>query len=453
MTSGQRPSILMLGTDRYTMRACLTRDIDAVVICGPAGRDNGFVPVPEGLRALPVDDQSSVDAIMTALHRAGLDNHRFTGIQTTDEWAIIPGSLLALYLGCDFLDPATAVHFRDKSLQKLRIRAAGLKVAQVTVIDDIHDVSGIGELPYPKAVLKPVAGAATIHTSVIGSVADLRARSESYRRAKTAQRTFALEEFIAGEEWVADGVVFDGELEFCSIGTYADPCVVTVDRGLPLSIRRFDPDRNQAYFERSLPLVRRALRALGLRSGVFHMELFHDPETGEITFSECAARRGGGLVHEELQAKFQVRLGESAVLCALGQRPEPPGKVDPRVIGGAYLLGRPGVLLRCPTPAEVTERPGVLFARVERPYGMRLSGEVTGTNDRIGQVLLAADSEEEFTLQLAEVRAWFDQRVVVVPEGALNRELRAWQRQTWPDTDFSDAFWDWPVVRTPTETG
>ena len=157
MTRGQRPSILMLGTDRYTMRACLTRDIDAVVICGPAGRDNGYVPVPEGLRALPVDDQSSVDAIMTALHRAGLDSHRFTGIQTTDEWAIIPGSLLALHLGCDFIDPATAVHFRDKSLQKRRVRAAGLKAARITVIDDIHDVSGIDELPYPKAVLKPVA--------------------------------------------------------------------------------------------------------------------------------------------------------------------------------------------------------------------------------------------------------------------------------------------------------
>ena len=116
--------------------------------------------MPEGLRALPVDNQSSVDAIMTALHRAGLDSHRFTGIQTTDEWALVPASLLALHLGCDFLDPVTAVHFRDKSLQKGRVRAAGLKVAQVTVIDDIYDVSGIDELPYPKAVLKPVAGAA-----------------------------------------------------------------------------------------------------------------------------------------------------------------------------------------------------------------------------------------------------------------------------------------------------
>jgi biotin carboxylase len=442
VTREQRPSILMLGTDRYPMRACVKLGIDAVVVCGPSGRDNGFVPVPEGLRALPVDEQSSVDAIMTALHRAGLDGLRFTGIQTTDEWALVPGSLLALHLGCEFLDPATAVHFRDKSVQKRLVRAAGIKAARVTVIDDIYDVSGIDELPYPQAVLKPVSGAATKHTSVVSNVAELRARGDAYRRARTAERTFVLEEFITGDEWVADGFVFDGELEFCSIGTYADPCLVTVDRDLPLSIRRFDPDHDQAYFERSMPVVRDALRALGLRDGVFHMELFHDPRTGEITFSECAARRGGGLIHEELQAKFGVSLGECAVLCAIGRRPEPPVKVDPRVIGGAYLQGHPGILVRCPTPAELTERPGVLFARVERPYGMHLTGERTGTNDRIGQVLMATGTEEEFSSRLAEVRAWFDERVVVVPEGALNRELRAWQRQTWPDADHSDTFWD-----------
>ena len=126
----ERPSILMLGTDRYAMRACLEHDIDAVVVCGPGGRDNGFVPVPDGLRALPVDDQAGAEAILMALHRAGLGEHRFTGIQTTDEWSLVTGSLLAGHLGCHFLDPVTAIHFRDKSLQKARVRAAGVTTAR-----------------------------------------------------------------------------------------------------------------------------------------------------------------------------------------------------------------------------------------------------------------------------------------------------------------------------------
>jgi hypothetical protein len=436
-----RPSILMLGTDRYAMRACLEHDVDAVVVCAPGGRDNGFVPVPDGLRALPVDDQSSAEAILMALHRAGLGEHRFTGIQTTDEWALVTGSLLAGHLGCHFLDPITAIHFRDKSLQKSRVRAAGLNAARFTVLDDLHDLEPLDELPYPKAVLKPVAGAATMRTSIVDTVAELRARGAQYRREQTKQRTFVLEEYIGGDEWVADGVLFDGELLFCSIGTYADPCVTAIGDTLPLSIRRFDPDQDSGLFDLALPVVRTALSALGLADGVFHMELFHDPETGELTFSECAARRGGALVHEELQAKFGVSLGESAVLCAARRRPEPAVKVDPRVIGGGFLMGRPGTLWKCPSPAELTARPDVLFARVEKPFGTKIAPGLAGTNTRIAQCLVAADSPEAFYRRLAEVRSWFDDQLVVMPDQARNRELRAWQRETWPDADHADTVW------------
>lgn len=441
LTTKRRPSLLMLGTDRYAMRACVEHGIDAVVVWGPGGRDNGFVDVPDGLRVLPVDEQNSIEAIMMALHRNGLADHRFDGIQTTDEYSLVAAGLLAAHLGCDFLDPGTAAHFRDKSLQKRRVRAAGLKAARVTVIDDVHDVGGIDALPYPKAVLKPIAGAGTTRTTVVESVAELRARSEAYRKAQTKQRTFALEEYVTGDEWTADGVRFDGELLFCSLATYGEPCVDQVSAGRPLSLRRFDPDRDKAVFDLGVPFVRRALDALGLRNGVFHMELFHDPETGELAFSECAARRGGVLVHEEVQAKFRVDIAESAVLCAVGRRPDLHVKTDPRVIGGGFLMGHPGTLIKCPAPAEITARPGVLFARVERPYGTRVSAELANTNQRIAQCLVAADSVEEFYGRLDEVRAWFDEQVVVLPDVLTNRERRAWQRETFPYADFGDTMW------------
>jgi hypothetical protein len=431
----------MLGTDRYAMRACVEHDLDAVVIWGPGGRDNGFVDVPAGLRVLPVDEQNSAEAVMMALYRAGLGDHRFDGVQTTDEYSLVTASLLARHLGVDFLDPGTAAHFRDKSLQKARVRAAGVKAARVTVIDDVHDVTAIEELPYAKAVLKPIAGAGTTRTTVVRDVAELRARAEAYRRAQTKQRTFALEEYVTGDEWTADGVLFDGELLFCSLATYGEPCVDQVGGGRPLSLRRFDPDRDAAMFERGLPVVRRSLAALGLRTGVFHMELFHDPATGQVAFSECAARRGGVLVHEEVQAKFGVNIAESAVLAAVGRRPDLKVRTDPRVIGGGFLMGRPGTLIGCPTPAQITARPGVLFARVERPYGAKIVGELANTNQRIAQCLVAADTVEGFHRTLEEVRAWFDERVVVLPDVLTNRERRAWQRDTWPDADFGDTAW------------
>jgi len=441
METEQPPRILILGTDRYALEACVRRGIDAVVVCGASSFDDGLVEVPAPLVLLRVDEQSSAEAILMALHRAGLGRSRFDGVQTTDEWSLVTASLLARHLGCDFVDPDTAVHFRDKSLQKSRVAAAGVRTAAVTVIEDVHDVSGIEELPYPKAVLKPVAGAATARTSVVQSVADLRARSREYREQRTAQRTFVLEEFVAGEEWIADGIVYDGEVLFCALGRYADPCLTVVDRQLALSISRFDPDGDEWAYRGGLPVVRRSLEALGLRNGVFHMELFHDPETGELSFSECAARRGGALIHEELQAKFNVNLSDSAVLCALGRRPELEVKHDPRFFGGAFLMGRPGLLVECPTPAEVAARPGVEFARIERPYGTHFAEGLASTNQKIGQFLVAADSGAELAQRFAEVRAWFDERVVIVPGGVNNRALRAWQRRTRPADDFGDTLW------------
>lgn len=442
MSTEQPPLILLLGTDRYAMEACVRHGIDAVVVLGASSYDDGLQRVPEQLTLLLVDDQSSAEAILMALYRAGMGGRRFDAVQTTDEWALVTASLLARELGCDFIDPGTAVHFRDKSLQKARVSAAGIRTAAVTVVEDVHDVSGFTELPYAKAVLKPVAGAATARTSVVESLAQLQERSREYRAQRTAQRTFVLEEYVgAAEEWLADGILFDGELIFCALARYRAPCLTVLDRQLPLSTLRFDPDQDEWAYRIGTPVVRDALSALGLRTGVFHMELFHDPETGEIAFSECAARRGGVLVHEELQAKFNVNIAESAVLCALGRRPELQVKKDGRAIGGAFLMGSPGILVDCPSPAEVAAQPGVLFARIERPFGTRIAAELANTNQRIGQFLYAADSEAELTRGIEQVRTWFEERVVTVPEGATNRQLRAWQRTAYPEADGGDVLW------------
>src|SRR2546422_9667715 len=71
MRSNRRPRVLVIGTDRYALEACVRRDIDAVVIVGAANWDNGLIEVPEPLRALRVDDHTSAECILAALYRAG----------------------------------------------------------------------------------------------------------------------------------------------------------------------------------------------------------------------------------------------------------------------------------------------------------------------------------------------------------------------------------------------
>ncbi|MFI8106526.1 acetyl-CoA carboxylase biotin carboxylase subunit family protein [Streptomyces sp. NPDC086023] len=440
MANDNRPLVLLLGSARYTVEACVRLGIDAVIVSGARENDAGLAAHGQPT-VLRVDDQASPEAVLGALHRAGLAQRTFDAVVTSDEFALVTAGLIAEHLGCRAIDARTALRFRDKYLQKALVAEAGIDTARVRVIEDVHDVSAVTELPSTSAVLKPVAGASTRLTAVVDSVAELHELSHRYRAAGTSERTFVLEEFIGGEEWIADGIVFDGEVLFWSLGAYGDPCLTALDEGVPLWMRRIDPDTEQWRYEKAEPVVLGALRALGLTHGVFHMELFHDPVTGRLAFGECGARRGGAFIQEEVQAKFGVDLGEAMLLCALGRRPELNVKVRPGIVGAAYLPGRPGVLIDLPSAADLMALPGVAYARVEVPVGTVWSGGAAGTDQRAAQILAVAGSEAELRQRFAEARQWFDERLIVAPHPATPRELRSWQRNTWPQSDLGDRLW------------
>jgi biotin carboxylase len=437
------PSVLMLGLDRYVLRACVRHDVEAVAVCSHTVWDSGLDQIPDGIAVMRVDDQASVESVLTALHRAGLAGHRFDAIYTTDEWALVTASVLGQILGCRSADPAMAVHLRDKSLQKARVRAAGIPAARAEVIDDIFDVRGHETLSFPRAVLKPIAGAGTIRTSVVEDGTELRDRSRRYRFERARERTYILEEFVDGEEWIADGVVFGREVLFFGLARYSEPCLTTLNHRRVLTTYRMDPDADGGAYAAAEPVVRGALAALGMADGVFHMELFHETGTGRVIFSECAGRRGGGLTHEEVQRKFNVDLGEAALLCALGQRPALTHRAHPDAVGCAFLQGRPGILISHPMPADFLALPGVEFARVRSPYGTRLPGEAGSTGERLAELLITSDSTEGILRRAEELRVWFDEQLIVVPAGATTAELRRWQAETWPDAPARNALY-WP---------
>lgn len=435
-----RPRLLVVGLDRYTLDACVRLGVDAVVVCGAAGWDDGLMNVPPELTLLRVDDQSSVEAVLTALRRAGLGDD-FDAVHTSDEYSMVTAGMLARHLGVPGLDPETAVLFRDKSLQKAAVRTAGLPAARCLVIDDVFALSDLRELPFAPAVLKPVAGAATALTSSVRSIDELRARSAEHRANRTAQRTFVLEEHVAGDEWFVDGVVFDGELLFLAVGAYGDTCLTAIESGRPLWLRHFDPGDEGWVYERARGVVESALAALGLHDGAFHMELFHDAPSGTLTFGECAARRGGALVHEQIQAKFGVNVARCAVEIALGRRPEIDPKVSPDVFGGCYLPVRPGTLLDCPTATDLVALEQVLFARIEHPVGTHFPAGAAHTSQRVGQFMVRAGSVERLTERFDEVRRWFDERLRVLPDGLSSRGRREFQRVWRPEADFRDTLW------------
>ncbi|MBF8194052.1 ATP-grasp domain-containing protein [Nonomuraea sp. K274] len=411
------------------------------MVYGARHRDLAFQEIPAP--AIPVfcEDHHKPEAILTALHRAGFADRQFTAVQTTIEPLLITASVLGRALGARVLSPSTAVLFRDKFLQKQRIVNAGLDTARSVLIEDLFALGAGFTMPFERAVLKPVTGLATQTTSAVDGLDELLATARRYRQQRISTRTFVLEEFITGDEWTADGVVSDGELLFYGLGRYEQPCLTTLQDKAPLSMRKFDPQTESWAYEAADHMVREALGALGLTDGVFHMELFHDPRSDRVVFSECAARRGGALTEEEILAKFGVDLGEAAVQCALGWKPEVDVRVRAGTVGSVYFTSRPGTLAGCPSPAELTELPGVSFARIELPIGYRMAGAADSTTTRIGMAMITAADPQSLERRRAEVLQWFDERLVVIPAATTSAELRDWRRKTHKTDEFADVLY------------
>jgi biotin carboxylase len=397
--------------------------------------------MPERGTLIRVDDVTSPEDCLGALHRAGLADLQFDAIQTTWEYAVVTAAVLGRVLGCRSIDPVTALNFRDKSLQKGKLRSAGVPVTRTVVVDDVRDVSGV-PFEFDRAVLKPIAGGGTTSTSVVHNRKELEDKSRGYREQKVTDRTFLLEEFVDGDEWMAEGVVFDGEVLFYGLGAYTQPCLEAVTGQVPISLRRLDPVSEAEAYQQTEPVVRGAIAALGLRDSVFHMELFREHGTGRIVFSECAARRGGALTQEQVHAKFNVDLGEAALLCALGRRPEIDVKIHPKLVGTVGLYGPEGTIVGCPTHDEVLAQPNVAYTELWVPVGATLNTKFSATADMLCAMLLITESYAEFEERVSQLREWFSEQLIVAEPGLTSGQRRAWQRKHWPDRDYRGWLYD-----------
>jgi hypothetical protein len=193
-------------------------------------------------------------------------------------------------LGLPGLSVAAAENFRDKARMKTALRKAGLPCARHALAGSASEAwSFAREVGYP-LVVKPPAGAgakATFRAENAGSLGEALAV-----HAPTAQSPVLLEEFVLGEEHSFDTVSIGGKPVWHSLSHYR-PTPLEVLRHpwiqwcvqIPREIDhpRYDDIRKAGWA---------ALEALGMGTGVTHMEWFRRPD-GSLAISEVAARPPG----------------------------------------------------------------------------------------------------------------------------------------------------------------
>jgi formate-dependent phosphoribosylglycinamide formyltransferase (GAR transformylase) len=196
-------------------------------------------------------------------------------------------------LGVPGMRAEQANNFRDKARMKALLREAGLPCARYRLVPSESEAWRFAdEVGYPM-VAKPPAGAASQATYRVTGPEVL---GEVLRQATPVPgRELLLEEFVTGEEFSFDTFSLEGRVVFHSITRY-DPTPLEVMRNpwiqwtvlLPREIDapEFDPIRE---------IGARAIRVLGMETGMCHLEWFRRAD-GSVVLSEVGARPPGAQI-------------------------------------------------------------------------------------------------------------------------------------------------------------
>lgn len=193
-------------------------------------------------------------------------------------------------LGIDGIQPLVARGFRDKNRMKEVLAKAGLPVARQARVTNAEDARRfVGAVGYP-IVLKPLAGVGTKDTMRVSTDEELLVALNVL--LPTSQNPVQAEQFVSGQEHTFETVSIGGKAVWSS-STYYLPGPLEVVENPWMQYCVLYP-REQLYkaAEAFQPLNAAALEALGMDTGLTHMEWFRQAD-GTPVISEVAARPPG----------------------------------------------------------------------------------------------------------------------------------------------------------------
>jgi hypothetical protein len=282
---------LLDATTRFVEAAARVPDTElALVTCEPEGN------VPSGLRRSlaahwRIDDALDTGQITSAVQGVSERIGPVQRLLAVLEQLQVPVAQAREHLSIAGMDAGTARNFRDKAQMKSVLRAAGVPCARHRLADSAAAAAGFAkEVGFP-LVVKPPAGSGAKSTFRLDDADDLRVWLDA--APPSPDRLALLEEFLSGDEGSYDSVMVDGQIIWDSVSSYLPT---------PLEVLRNPWIQWMVLLPRAIDgpeyagiraIAPTALSALGLHSGLTHLEWFRRPD-GTVAVSEvagAAARR------------------------------------------------------------------------------------------------------------------------------------------------------------------
>ena len=251
---------------------------------------------------------------------------RIDRIVALDDFDVEMAAMLREYLHIPGMGETTARAFRDKLAMRSRARAAGIQCPQFVHVANDGAVSEWTASVPPPWVLKPRGQAAAIGIKRTASTSELWAMLNGLGDARA---DYVLEQFVPGDVFHVDSLMFGREVVFASASVYGSPPLIVAHEGGIFVTRTLQPEGPLA--QQLTATNARVLNAFGLVRGVSHTE-FIRAQDGGLYFLETSARVGGAFIVDVVEASTGINLWrEWARIEVAGERgeytlPQLPGR-------------------------------------------------------------------------------------------------------------------------------
>jgi biotin carboxylase len=230
--------------------------------------------------------------------------HRIDRIAALDDFDVELAAMLREHLRVPGMGRTTASRFRDKLAMRMQARTLGVAVPEFSPVFNDQEVADWAARVTPPWVLKPRSSAAALG---IKTIADRDALWRALDAAGDDRAETLLEQFVPGDVYHVDSIVWDGHVVFAVAFKYGRPPMEVAHQGGIFITRRLPDESAEA---RALLEMNRTLQeGLGLRRGVSHTEFIraHGAEKA-VVFLETSARVGGAFIVDTIEAATGLNL-------------------------------------------------------------------------------------------------------------------------------------------------
>jgi biotin carboxylase len=239
-------------------------------------------------------------------------SHQIDRIVALDDYDVATAASLREHLRLPGMGESVARYFRDKLAMRVQAQAEGIRVPAFTGLFNYDRLRAFMAQVPPPWVLKPRFEAGAV------GIRKLQQEEAVWRALDDLgdqQSFYLLEQFLPGDVYHVDSIVWGSEVIFAVASRYgAPPLSVTTGGGI-FNTRILDNEGEETAVLRQENKA--LLQALRLEFGVAHTEFIRSHADGEFYFLETAARVGGANIDKMVEAATGIVLWQEAARLVL----------------------------------------------------------------------------------------------------------------------------------------